>query len=359
MLEARFSLSLDSFTLDVELQLPAHGVTALFGPSGSGKTSLLRCMAGLEHPPQGQLTLNGECWQDSQRGVFVAPHQRAIGYVFQESSLFDHLNVQDNLLFGFKRIAAGERRIRLNQAIELLGIEHLLARMPALLSGGERQRVGIARALLTSPSLLLMDEPLSALDAQRKAEVLPYLQRLPGELQIPIIYVSHAIDEVAELADYMVLLENGQALASGELNTLLPRLDLPLAQGDNAGVVINGLVTHYDADYQLLSLQLPNSQLSIRVAHQPIAPGQQLRLRVQARDVSLSLSQPEHSSILNPLPAQVVELAAADNPAHLLVRLDLQGTPLLARITRYSSEQLGLYPGQPIWAQIKSVALLG
>jgi len=157
----------------------------------------------------------------------------------------------------------------------------------------------------------------------------------------------------------MVLLENGQALASGELNTLLPRLDLPLAQGDNAGVVINGLVTHYDADYQLLSLQLPNSQLSIRVAHQPIAPGQQLRLRVQARDVSLSLSQPEHSSILNLLPAQVVELAAADNPAHLLVRLDLQGTALIARITRYSSEQLGLYPGQPIWAQIKSVALLG
>lgn len=358
MLDVQFNLPLNNFTLDVDLQLSAQGVTALFGPSGSGKTSLLRCIAGLEHAPAGRLLFNGECWQDSQRGIFVPTHQRAIGYVFQESSLFDHLSVEGNLRFGYRRISAAERRISFSQAVELLGIAPLLARQPQHLSGGERQRVGIARALLTSPRLLLMDEPLSALDAQRKAEILPYLERLNAELEIPILYVSHAFDEVARLADHMVLLEDGKALASGSINGLLPRLDLPLALGDNASVVIDGVVASYDIDYQLLSLRLPHTEQCIRVAHQPVAIGQQLRLRVQARDVSLSLQQPQHSSILNLLAATIVELAVADNPAHLLVRLDMQGTPLLARITRYSSEQLGLRPGQSVWAQIKSVALL-
>lgn len=359
MLNARFHLPFAEFSLDVDLQLPARGVTALFGASGSGKTSLLRCIAGLERAPHGRLQLNDECWQDSQRGIFVPTHQRALGYVFQESSLFEHLTVEGNLRFGYRRIPVAEQRISLAQAVALLGIEHLLSRRPAKLSGGERQRVGIARALLTSPRLLLMDEPLSALDAQRKAEILPYLERLHAELEIPILYVSHALDEVARLADHMVLLENGRALASGSITELLPRLDLPLAMGDNAGVIIDGSAESYDADYQLLSLRLPHSGQAIRVAHQPVAIGQQLRLRVQARDVSLSLQQPQHSSILNLLAATIVELAPADNPAHLLVRLDLQGTPLLARITRYSSEQLGLQPGQAVCAQIKSVALLG
>lgn len=358
MLEARFHLPLDNFTLNVDLQLPAQGVTALFGPSGSGKTSLLRCIAGLEQAPQGRLMFNGESWQDSQNSRFVPTHQRALGYVFQEASLFAHLSVKDNLLFGYRRIDAAQRRISLDQAVKLLGIAPLLPRLPAHLSGGERQRVGIARALLTSPQLLLMDEPLSALDSPRKAEVLPYLERLHGELQIPILYVSHALDEVARLADHMVLLEHGRALASDRLNALLPRLDLPLAQGDDAGVVIQGLVVGYDSHYQLLSLQLPGSEHCIRVAHRPLAIGQPLRVRVQARDVSLSLQQPQHSSILNLLPARVVMLTPADNPAHLLVRLDLQGSPLLARITRYSGEQLGLQEGQLLWAQIKSVAVL-
>jgi len=359
MLNARFQLPFAEFALDVDLQLPPRGVTALFGASGSGKTSLLRCIAGLEHAPHGRLQLNAECWQDSQRGIFVPTHQRALGYVFQESSLFDHLTVEGNLRFGYRRIPTAEQRIGLTQAAELLGIDHLLARRPAKLSGGERQRVGIARALLTSPRLLLMDEPLSALDAQRKAEIMPYLERLHAELEIPILYVSHALDEVARLADHMVLLEGGKALASGSINELLPRLDLPLAMGDSAGVIIDGTAESYDADYQLLSLRLPHNGQAIRVAHKPVAIGQQLRLRVQARDVSLSLQQPQHSSILNLLSATIVELAPADNPAHLLVRLDLQGTPLMARITRYSRQQLGLQPGQPVWAQIKSVALLG
>ncbi|MEH6491952.1 molybdenum ABC transporter ATP-binding protein [Halopseudomonas sp.] len=358
-MHARFRLPLDSFTLDVDLALPARGVTALFGPSGSGKTSLLRCIAGLAQAPEGKLTLGDNCWQDSTRKLFVPTHQRALGYVFQEASLFDHLSVEDNLRFGLKRIAAGDRRLQPQQAVSLLGLEGLLQRRPQHLSGGERQRVAIARALLVSPRLLLLDEPLSALDAPRKAEILPYLERLHGELEIPIIYVSHALEEVIRLADHLVLLDNGQALASGPLQTMLPRLDLPLARSDDASVVINGTATEYDSDYQLLSLQLPKSDLCLRVAHQPIAPGRPLRLRVQARDVSLSLQQPQHSSILNLLPVRVVAVAAADNPAHLLVQLDMQGSALLARITRYSSDQLGLHPGQALWAQIKSVALLG
>ena len=213
-LTARFELSHPGFTLDVDLALPGSGVTALFGPSGSGKTSCLRCVAGLEPAARGRLVVAGETWQDSDRGLFLPPHRRALGYVFQDANLFEHLDVRRNLLFGWKRVAPAARRLALEQVVELLGIEGLLARMPARLSGGERQRVGIARALLTSPRLLLMDEPLAALDAERKAEILPYLERLTGELALPILYVSHAPDEVARLADHLVLLEQGwQVLA--------------------------------------------------------------------------------------------------------------------------------------------------
>jgi molybdate transport system ATP-binding protein len=243
-------------------------------------------------------------------------------------------------------------------ATELLGIGHLLDRHPQHLSGGERQRIGIARALLTSPKLLLMDEPLAALDSQRKNEILPYLQRLHDELDIPVLYVSHSQDEVARLADHIVLLSDGKALASGPIGETLARLDLPLALGDDAGVVIEGHVSAYDADYQLLTLQLPNTGLSIRVTHSPMTEGQALRCKVQARDVSLSLHSIEQSSILNRLPVTVIHELGADNTAHVLVRLDAGGTPLLARITRYSRDQLGIHPGQSLWAQIKAVAVL-
>lgn len=243
-------------------------------------------------------------------------------------------------------------------ATELLGISHLLDRHPQHLSGGERQRIGIARALLTSPKLLLMDEPLAALDSQRKNEILPYLQRLHDELDIPVLYVSHSQDEVARLADHIVLLSDGQALASGPIGETLARLDLPLALGDDAGVVIEGHVSAYDADYQLLTLQLPNTALSIRVTHSPMTEGQALRCKVQARDVSLSLQSIEQSSILNRLPVMVISELGADNAAHVLIRLDAGGTPLLARITRYSRDQLGIHPGQQLWAQIKAVAVL-
>jgi molybdate transport system ATP-binding protein len=358
MIDVRLKLDYSGFALDVDLQLPGRGVTALYGHSGSGKTTCLRCIAGLEQARQGFIQVNGEVWQDSAKRIFVAPHKRALGYVFQEASLFPHLSVLANLEFGLKRIPRHQRRVDMAHATELLGISQLLDRHPQHLSGGERQRVGIARALLTSPQLLLMDEPLAALDARRKGEILPYLQRLHDELEIPVLYVSHSQDEVARLADHIVLLSDGKALASGPIGQTLARLDLPLAQGDDAGVVIEGHVSAYDANYQLLSLQLPDCALSIRVPHTRMEVGQSLRCKVQARDVSLSLHSVEQSSILNRLPVTVISEMNADNAAHVLIRLDAAGTPLLARITRYSRDQLGLHSGQSLWAQIKAVAVL-
>lgn len=358
MIQTRLKLSYSGFALDVDLHLPGRGVTALFGHSGSGKTTCLRCIAGLEKADEGFIQINDEVWQDSSRKIFVPPHKRALGYVFQEASLFPHLSVLANLEFGLKRIPKQQRRVDMAHATELLGIGHLLDRHPQHLSGGERQRIGIARALLTSPKLLLMDEPLAALDSRRKNEILPYLQRLHDELDIPVLYVSHSQDEVARLADHIVLLSDGQALASGPIGETLARLDLPLALGDDAGVVIEGHVSAYDSAYQLLTLQLPNSGLSLRVPHSPMAEGQALRCKVQARDVSLSLHSVEQSSILNRLPVTVISELGADNAAHVLIRLDAGGTPLLARITRYSRDQLGIHPGQALWAQIKAVAVL-
>ncbi|MDI3271553.1 molybdenum ABC transporter ATP-binding protein [Pseudomonas sp. AL03] len=358
MIHTRLKLRYSGFTLEVDLQLPGRGVTALYGHSGSGKTTCLRCIAGLEKAEQGFIQVNDEVWQDSDKKIFVPPHKRALGYVFQEASLFPHLSVLANLEFGLKRIPRQQRQVDMAHATELLGIGHLLDRPPQNLSGGERQRIGIARALLTSPKLLLMDEPLAALDSQRKNEILPYLQRLHDELDIPVLYVSHSQDEVARLADHLVLLSNGKALASGPIGETLARLDLPLALGDDAGVVIEGRVSAHDADYQLLTLQLPDTTLNIRVAHSPMTLGQALRCKVQARDVSLSLQSVEQSSILNRLPVTVISEMGADNAAHVLIRLDAGGTPLLARITRYSRDQLGVHPGQQLWAQIKAVAVL-
>ncbi|KJH78028.1 MULTISPECIES: molybdenum ABC transporter ATP-binding protein [Pseudomonas] len=358
MIDMRLKLDYPGFALDVDLQLPGRGVTALYGHSGSGKTTCLRCIAGLEKAGQAFIQVNDEVWQDSAKRIFVPAHKRALGYVFQEASLFPHLSVLANLQFGLKRIPASQRRVDMTHATDLLGIGHLLDRHPHNLSGGERQRIGIARALLTSPRLLLMDEPLAALDSQRKNEILPYLQRLHDELEIPVLYVSHSQDEVARLADHIVLLSDGKALASGPIGATLARLDLPLALGDDAGVVIEGQVSAYDAHYQLLTLQLPASDMNIRVAHSPMTLGQALRCKVQARDVSLSLNAAEHSSILNRLPVTVISEMPADNAAHVLIRLEAGGTPLLARITRYSRDQLGVYPGQQLWAQIKAVAVL-
>ncbi len=354
-ISARFGLALGEFRLDAGFDAPGRGVTALFGPSGSGKTTLLRCLAGLERAQDGYLKVNGEIWQDDSKGIYLPTHRRPLGYVFQEASLFPHLDVRRNLEYGWKRIPATQRRVGFDQAVELVGIGQLLTRDPARLSGGERQRVAVARALLVSPDLLLMDEPLAALDLASKRDILPYLERLHDELSIPVLYVSHSPDEVARLADYMVLMDRGRSVASGPLKDMLARLDLPLAHGDEAGVVIDTVVGEHDETYHLTRLDFAGGAIS--VARQPHALGHRMRLRIHARDVSLALERHIDSSILNILPARVVEIAD-ENPAQVMVRLDAGDVPLLARITRKSSALLGLKPGMAVFAQVKSVALL-
>ena len=352
-IQTRFLLERPGFTLDVDLDLPARGVTALFGPSGSGKTTLLRCLAGLERAPRAFLSVGGEIWQDDTR--WLPTHQRPLGYVFQEASLFAHLTVLGNLRYGMRRTGEAPR-VSLEHAIELLGIGHLLERRPERLSGGELQRVAIARVLALSPRLLLMDEPLAALDLKRKQEILPYLERLQGELDIPMIYVSHSIDEVARLADHLVLLDGGQVTASGATAALMTQLDLSLAHGDSAGAVVKATLSgHEPADHLSLATFCGGC---LSVPQQPLAVGQPLRIRVQARDVSLTLERQHGTSILNILPAIVTALSP-DGPGQVMVALDVGGCALLGRITARSAQALALEPGLALYAQIKGVAVLG
>lgn len=357
-IQARFKVEHPGFALDVDMTLPGRGISALFGHSGSGKTSCLRCFAGLDRPVDGYLQVNGELWQDSAQGYFLPAHKRAIGYVFQDANLFAHLTVRGNLQFGLKRIPAAERRIPLPQAVALLGIEHLLERLPNHLSGGERQRVGIARALLSSPKLLLMDEPLASLDLKRKLEVMPYLERLHEELEIPILYVSHAPDEVARLADHLVLLEHGRVTASGPLKETLLRADLPFVLEDDAEAVVEGRVTAHDEAYGLLYIQLPDSAIQLRLPHAGLPLHKSVRVKIKARDVSLSLQPAQDSSVLNLLPAQVVDWINVEGQAHVLVRVQVGGEQLIARITRYSFDRLNIQRDLSLWAQVKSVSLL-
>ncbi len=352
--QARFALQLAGFALDVDLTLPGRGVTAVFGPSGSGKTTLLRCIAGLERTPSGRLTVNGDVWQDET--VFLPTHRRPLGYVFQEASLFSHLSVRGNLEYGMKRVPPASRAGSQAAAFELLGIGPLLDRATPGLSGGERQRVAIARALAVSPQLLLMDEPLASLDLARKQEILPYLKRLHDELEIPVLYVSHSADEVARLADHLVLLDQGRVLAQGGLQETQARLDLAAAFAEDAGAVIEARVAaHDDADH-LSRLDFRGG--SLLVSRCAEALGQRVRARVRASDVSLSDRPPEGSSILNVLPARVVELSSTGTPGQVLVQLDVQGTLLIARITARSCRTLQIEPGRSVWAQVKSVAVM-
>jgi len=354
-IRACFHVSRGDFRLDVDLTLPGRGVSALFGPSGSGKTTCLRAMAGFDRAPDSLFTIGAEIWQNEAKGIFVPTHQRALGYVFQEASLFPHLSVRRNLEFGQKRMAVAERRFELDAVADLLSIATLLERMPEGLSGGERQRVAIARALLAAPRLLLMDEPLSGLDIRRKQEFLPYLERLHNELSIPVIYVSHAPDEVARLADHLVLLDNGRAVASGPLGETLARIDLPPAFADDAEVVLATTLSRHEAD-NLSQLEFEGG--CIRIGRRPEALGSRLRCRIQASDVSLALDQPRTSSILNILPATISAISPNDMPGYVLVQLRVGAIPLLARITERSCRELRIAIGQPVWAQIKAVALL-
>jgi molybdate transport system ATP-binding protein len=353
-IRACFQLNLARFRLNLDLEIPGTGVTAIYGPSGAGKSTLLRCIAGLEHSPGGFLEVNGNRWQDGTR--FTPPHRRSLGYVFQDANLFPHLSVRGNLEYGFRRLQPAQRRVEVERAVALLGLAPLLDRSPARLSGGERQRTAIARALLTSPDLLLFDEPLASLDRRSKDEILPYLEELHRELDIPVLYVSHAVDEVARLADYAVLLDEGRVLDAGEMAEMLTRLGFTATDDEAAMAVVETTVAGHDEAFHLTRLDFPGGRFY--VSRRDLAPGQSVRVQVYARDVSITLRPPEHTSILNIFPARVAALADA-GPGRVTVRLDAGGNPLLARVTRKSAAALGLQPGLDVYLQVKSVALTG
>lgn len=351
-IEACFRLDWPGFSLNVDLTLPGRGVTALFGHSGSGKTTLLRCIAGLERAPQGRLIVNGEVWQDEKS--WLRTHHRPIGYVFQDASLFAHLTVLGNLRYGMQRNRQAQG-VGLDQAIELLGIGHLLDRKPDHLSGGERQRVGIARALAVNPRLMLMDEPLAALDLKRKQEILPYLERLHNELEIPVLYVSHAPDEVARLADHLVVMEGGRVLTDGPLGATLARLDLPIKLGEETGTILDGMVGEVDKIWHLARVDFDGGSVWARDQGLPV--GHRVRVRVLARDVSLAI-EPGQGSIQNVLRGTVDAMAEDDHPGLVLVRVCVARSVLVARLTKRAVAALDVRPGRELWVLVKSVALM-
>lgn len=345
---------LGSFALEAQFQTEGH-LTALFGRSGAGKTSLVNIIAGLVRPDHGRVAVNGAVLVDTAKGVFVPKHKRRVGYVFQEGRLFPHLSVRQNLLYGRWFTPAAERREGLAHIADMLGLGALLERRPAGLSGGEKQRVAIGRALLASPRLLLMDEPLASLDEARKGEILPYIERLRDETQVPIVYVSHSVPEVARLATTMVLLSDGKVAASGSVGDVLSRVDLfPLTGRHEAGAVLDMRVAEHDPRYELTTLRSAAGQLRVPATDLPI--GTALRVHIRARDVVLGLSAPTDLSALNVLQGTIAEFGPADGPI-VDIRLDIKGAPLLARVTRLTIDRLGLAPGKPVFAIIKSIAL--
>lgn len=349
-IELRLQLARSDFALDVALTLPAQGVTVVFGPSGSGKSTLLRAIAGLEPTARGRVRIGDAVWQNDDK--WLPPHRRAVGVVFQQAALLPHLSVHDNLRYGWRR--SGAPADALPEWIDKLALGPLLARSPTTLSGGERQRVALARALVCRPRWLLLDEPLSALDAERRAEILPYLETIRQQANIPVLYVTHAVEEAARLADHLVLLEAGKVYVAGPALEVLNRPDLPLALRDDAAAVIEATVAADDGHGMLL-LDTPAGTLRVHgPAHRA---GTIVRLRVQARDVSVALSAHADTSVVNIVAAVLESLSSLPN-GQLQLRLRAGEVLLLARVSHQSAERLQLHEGLPLWAQIKAVALL-
>ena len=355
-LQVALALPRADFELRVDLRLPAQGISVLFGPSGSGKTSVLRCVAGLERARPGRVLVADETWQDDAAGIFVPTHRRALGYVFQEASLFDHLDVRGNLRYGTTRSRSARSARTLDAAIELLGIGHLLDRRPSQLSGGERQRVAIARALATEPRLLLLDEPMAALDVARRLEVLPWLERLHDELRLPMLYVTHSVDELSRLADHLVVLERGEVRASGPVQEVLAAVDSPVLPADEAGALLQGTIAERSERWRLARVAVDGGDFWMRDDGLPL--GHAVRLRVLARDVSLATAEPSRTSIQNHFRGVVETIAPDGHPSQAVVRVRCGGMLLLARVTRRALDQLALEPGSPAWVQVKSVALV-
>ncbi len=357
MLDVAVRRRLGTFSLNVAFRGPEEGITALFGPSGSGKSTVVSAIAGLLRPQEGHVRLGGETFFDAARDIDLPLHRRRIGWVFQDARLFPHMSVRDNLLYGFRRAPAGERRTSLASVVELLGIGELLARRPRALSGGEKQRVGLGRALLAQPRLLLMDEPLASLDPGRKAEILPYIERLRDDVRIPVVWVSHSLEEVGRLADTLVVLDQGRVVASGDVATVLTRLDLfPPDSPYEAGAVLTVSIAGHDDAFALTRVAFDGGTLLVPRIARP--PGERLRIRIRARDVMLAAAEPHELSALNVLPAVVEEVRIADN-SQADVRLGIGSARLVCRVTRLSARKLDLAPGRAVFAVIKSVAIDG
>jgi len=355
-LHIRLSLARPDFALAVDLALPSSGISVLYGPSGSGKTSVLRCVAGLERATHSQVRVGREVWQDDAKAVFRPPWTRDLGYVFQEASLFAHLNVQENLAFGLQRSRKPGATAALDRSIDLLGIGYLLQRNPSHLSGGERQRVAIARALATQPRLLLLDEPLAALDQARRLEILPWLEKMRDELRIPMLYVTHSPEELTRLADFVVVLRAGQVAACGPTQQVLSQTEAPVIVGDEAGVVVPATVVERDLRWHLAKVDFVGGSLWVRDGSMHL--GQSVRLRILARDVSLAMHANPMSSIQNQLPGHVESIVDDAHPSQALVRVRCGEAILVARVTRRALSALQLSPGSQVWAQVKSVAVM-
>lgn len=360
MIEVALQLVKSDFTLEAEFSVPGRGVTAVFGPSGCGKTSLLRAIAGLEPDTRGSLTVNSQRWLDELASKAV--EERRVGVVFQNPSLFPHLTVEQNLLYGRKRLKKTSKAIDIKELISSLQIEELLARYPEGLSGGEMQRVALGRALLAEPTLLLMDEPLSALDQNSRDSLMLILDKFLQHIDIPVFYVSHSSEEVARLADNLVLLADGKVTDHGPIQHVLGAVNGELSRSDTAFSVIEGRISPNRLP-DLISIDC-GSGIVLQVPDSPMLSGDRypsgspVRIRIRARDVSLCLEQPQRSSILNILPAVITELAVAPYNGSRVVKLDIAGKQLLSKVSEYSTQQLGLRAGQSVFAQIKSAALI-
>ncbi|KRR07921.1 molybdenum ABC transporter ATP-binding protein [Bradyrhizobium jicamae] len=352
-IEIAFKGQPGSSPLDAHFSVPAKGVTAIFGPTGCGKTAVARCIAGLEHLPTGFCAIDGEVWQDET--TFRPPHLRPIGYVFQHASLFPHLSVKRNLLYGARKAEPTPNAFE--EVIELMGIAPLLDRSPALLTGGEQQRIAIGRALLSQPRLLVMDEPLAALDRRAKSEILPFLERLHEKVALPMIYITHDMVEIERLANHLVIMERGTVTAAGPLHVLQTDPALPLAASREAAVSLDAVVGGYDGRYGLLILRVKGARVLVPAA--PLPPGVHQRLRVAARDVSVAREPPRANSIVNVFPARIkASLPLGAGEITLVLALGGSGTEILARITRFSFDSLGLKDGMDVFAQVEGVMLV-
>jgi molybdate transport system ATP-binding protein len=354
MLQINLKKNQGQFTIDASFAVDATGVTALFGPSGAGKTSIINMVAGLSRPDSGFIRVNGRTVFDSEKGIDVPPERRGFGYVFQDGRIFPHLSVRSNLTYGMKLIPRNKRTIAFDDVVELLGIDHLLKRRIANLSGGEKQRVAIGRALLTSPSLLLMDEPLASLDQARKSDVLPFVERMSTQLSIPILYVSHSLTEILNLADTLVLLDSGRVQSVGRVEDVANRPELAFTSNrSESGTVVPTVVDHHDLSDGLTYLRFGRNLLKVPLFD--ASQGSKVRVQIDPRDVALALAAPSDTSVQNIFPA-IVEQVIEHDGALVEVRLDI-GTPISSQVTRKAKRDLDLQEGQRLFVMVKSVAV--